>query len=148
MFTYNSTIHAATKFQPHELLYGYPVEAPHTLSRTPQPCYNYEDYTFELRKKLQESSSLARENLIINKEKSKETYDKNQYDININVGDKVLLKDHNQKGKLNPKWKGPYTVTDIHDNENISILRGRKEVRIHKNKFSLTMIIIKMLSIL
>lgn len=71
MFTYNSTVHSATKFQPHELLYGYPAEVPHTLSREPQPFYNYDDYTFELRKKLQKSSLLARENLIVNKEKSK-----------------------------------------------------------------------------
>jgi len=51
----------------------------------------------------------------------------------MNVGDKVLLKDHNQKGKLNPKWKWPYSVISIHDIENVSILCGRKEVKIHKN---------------
>lgn len=67
MFVYNSTIHTATGFQPHELLYGYPVEVPHTLNRAPQPCYNYEDFSFELRRKLQESHSIARDRLITKK---------------------------------------------------------------------------------
>lgn len=137
MFTYNSTIHSTTKFQPYELVYGYPVEVPHTLTRMPQPCYNYEDYTFELRRKLQESSLLARENLITNKTKSKTLYDKNQHEIVINVGDRVLLKNHNQNGKLNSKWKGPYVVTEIHNNENVTILRGRKEIKVHKNELKI-----------
>lgn len=118
-------------------MYGYPLEVPHTLTRAPQPCYNYEDYTFELRKKLQESSLLARENLITNKTKSKTSYDKKQHEIIINVGDKVLLKNHNQKGKLSSKWKGPYSVTDVQDNENVTILRGRKEIRVHKNELNI-----------
>lgn len=137
MFTYNSTIHTTTKCQPHELVYGYPVEVPHTLTRAPEPCYNYNDYTFELRRKLQESSLVARENLITSKTRSKKSYDKDQHEIVINVGDKVLLKDHNQKGKLSPKWKGPYPVIEIHNNENVSILRGRKEVKIHKNELKI-----------
>lgn len=77
---------------------------------------------------------IARKNLLKNKEKSKVSYDKKQHDIVINVGDKVLLKEHNQKGKLGAKWNGPYTVISLHDNENVSIQRGRKEVKIHKNE--------------
>lgn len=103
MFVYNSTTHTATGFQPHELVYGYPIEVPHSLSRTPQPCYNYEDYTNELRQKLQESFALARDRLIIKKNKSKTRYDEKQYELIVNVGDKVLLKDHNHTGKLNPR---------------------------------------------
>lgn len=105
MFTYKSTVHTTTKCQPHKLVYGYPVEVPHALIRAPEPCYNYDDYTFELRRKLQESALVARENLITSKTKSKTSYDKNQHEIVINVGDKVLLKNHNQNGKLGSKLK-------------------------------------------
>ncbi|KAL4156031.1 hypothetical protein QTP88_000066 [Uroleucon formosanum] len=137
MFVYNSSIHATTGYQPYELVYGRQVEVPHSLSRNPQPCYNYDDYNFELRKKLQESHKLARDKIIKTKEKAKTNYDKNERSININVGDKVLTKDHTQKGKLSPKWKGPFEVINIHDNQNVSIQRGNKEVKIHKNELKI-----------
>lgn len=137
MFVYNSTIHTATGFQPHELVYGYPIEVPHSLSRVPQPCYNYEDYTNEMRQKLQESCALARDRLVDKKNKSKTQYDKKQHELIVNVGDKVLLKDHIHTGKLNPRWLGPFTVTSLHDSENVSILRGRKEIKVHKNELKI-----------
>lgn len=137
MFVYNSTPHTTTGFQPHELVYGYQVEVPHSLSRTPQPCYNYEDYTSELRQKLQESCALARDRLVEKKTKSKTQYDKKQHELIVNVGDKVLLKDHIHTGKLNPRWLGPFAVISLHDNENVSIQRGRKEVRVHKNELKM-----------
>lgn len=116
---------------------GRQVEVPHSFSHNPQPCYNYDDYNFELRKKLQESHKLARDKIIKTKEKAKTNYDKNEHSININVGDKVLTKDHTQKGKLSPKWKGPFEVISIHDNQNVSIQRGRKKVVIHKNELKI-----------
>jgi hypothetical protein len=134
MFTYNSTVHSSTKFQPHELVYGHSLEVPHTLSRNPQPYYNYEDYTFELRRKMQKSSLISRENLINNKEKAKIGYDKNRNEIKIDVGDKVFIKNHVRKGKLSPKWLGPYEILSLEENENVLIKRGRREVRLHKNE--------------
>jgi transposase InsO family protein len=64
MFVYNSSVHTATGFQPHELVYGYPIEVPHTLSKISQKSYKYEDYTNELRQKMQESFKLAKDRLI------------------------------------------------------------------------------------
>jgi len=110
---------------------------PHTFTRAPEPCYNYDDYTFALRRKLQESALIAWENLITSKTKSKTSYDKDQHEIVLNVGEKVLLKNHNQNGKLGSKWNGPYPVTEIHNNENVFILRGRKEIKIHKNEVNI-----------
>lgn len=137
MFVYNSTTHTAIGFQPHELVYGYSIEVPHTLSRSPQPCYNYEDYTSELRHKLQESFVIARNRLLDKKHKAKMQYDKKQVELNVNVGDKVLLKSHTQTGKLNPKWLGPYEITCLYDNENVSIRRGKKEVYVYKNELKI-----------
>lgn len=37
MFVYNSTPHTTIGFQQHELVYEYPVEVPHSLSRMPPP---------------------------------------------------------------------------------------------------------------
>lgn len=137
MFVYNSSIHSTTGYQPYELLYGRPVEVPHSLSQSPQPCYNYDDYNMEMKQKFQESHEMARRNVIKQKEKSKRTYDQNQQDINVSIGDKVLIKNNSRKGKLSPKWKGPFIVSDVHSNENVSILRNNKKVKIHKNELKL-----------
>lgn len=134
MFVYNTTVHTTTKHQPYELIYGFSASIPHTLSRTPQPRYNYDDYVFELKQKLQESHKLARENILVSKEKSKEIYDQNRHEINFNVGDRVWIKNHQPKGKLSPKWLGPYLVTQLEDNENVIIQKERKEVKIHINE--------------
>ncbi|KAF0751359.1 THAP domain-containing protein 2-like, partial [Aphis craccivora] len=65
--------HTTNKYQPYELIYGFPASIPHTSSRTPQPRYNYDDYVFELKQKFQESHKQSRENILLSKEKSKPT---------------------------------------------------------------------------
>jgi hypothetical protein len=87
---------------------------------------------------MQETSLIARENLLNNKEKTKIEYDKNRNEIKIDVGDKVLIKNHVlRKGKLSPKWLGPYEILSLEENENVLIKRGRKEIRLHKNELKL-----------
>lgn len=137
MFVYNTTVHTTTKYQPYELVYGFPASIPHTLSRNPTTSYNYDEYAAELKQKLQESHKIVRDTIISSKEKSKEKYDKNNCQIEVNVGDKVWIKNHKQKGKLAQKWLGPFPVISLHENENISIQRGRKEIRLHKNEIKI-----------
>lgn len=137
MFVYNTTVHTTTNYQPYELVYGFPASVPHTLSRTPSVVYNYDDYAVEIKQKLQESHRIVRDTIISSKEKSKEKYDINNCQLEVNVGDKVWIKNHNQKGKLGSKWLGPFPVTSLHENENISIQRGRREVRLHKNEIKI-----------
>jgi len=137
MFVYNTTIHTTTNHQPYELVYGFPAIVLHTLSRTPQVRYNYDDYTYELKQKLQESYKTARNNKLNNKEKTKKKYDQEQQQISVEIGDLIWVKNHQQKGKLGPKWVGPYSVIKLHNNDNITIQRGRKEVKLHKNEIKL-----------
>ncbi|VVC31266.1 Envelope fusion protein-like, partial [Cinara cedri] len=99
--------------------------------------YNYEDYIYELKQKLQETYKTARDNIINSKEKSKGKYDQGQQQIHIEVDDQVWVKNHQQKRKLGPKWVGLYSVIQLHGNENITIQRGRKEIKLHKNEVKL-----------
>jgi len=70
-FGYNSTIHTSTNYQPYSLVYGRTLEIPIKLKCEPEPRYNYDDYVYELKQKLQESHKIAKERLIQTKIKSK-----------------------------------------------------------------------------
>ncbi|KAL4084029.1 hypothetical protein QTP88_029345 [Uroleucon formosanum] len=133
LFAYNTTIHTATNYQPYALVYGREIDIPVKLKYNPEPRYNYDDYIYDLKYKMQLAHQAARERLINRKIKSKKQYDKKEHNRNYNVGDLVLLKDNIQKNKLSPLWKGPYEVLDVLDTENITISRNRKQVTVHKN---------------
>lgn len=138
-FCYNRTVHTSTDFTPYELLFGRKPNIPSTLTKEPEPQYNYDNYVFDLKKIMQETHKIARDNLIKKKENNKEYYDKTENPITLHIGDKILLKDQNKKNTLAQNWIGPYEVIIVHNNENITIKKGRKDYRTHINnvkKFS------------
>lgn len=132
-FVYNSTEHTATGYQPYALLYGKELDIPVKLKANPEPRYNYDDYLYDLKQKLQEAHKIARERLVKRKVKSKNYYDKKEHTEELKIKDLILLKDHTQRNKLSPLWRGPYEILDILDSENIIILRNRKHVTVHRN---------------
>jgi len=136
MFCHNSTVHSATNFQPYELVYGNKLTVPNSFTRTPEPQYNYNDYCHELKKNMQEAHQLAKAQLQSSKIESKNRYDQTHKALKINPGDKVMMQEKQNKGKLAPKWLGPYTVIDSHpDSPNLTILKKNKPVKLHKNLF-------------
>lgn len=133
MFVYNSSVHSSTGKQPYELLYGKTLLVPNSLTKAPEARYNYDDYQTELKQKLRESHQIARERLIQKKQKTKLDYDQTARSVDIHVGDRVLLQDKARKGKLSAKWLGPYQVLELNCNDNVTILRGKKKTKVHKN---------------
>lgn len=65
-------------------------------------------------------------------QKARTIYDKNERNIQVHIGNKVLIKYYERKGKLSSKWKGTFEVIGVHDNENVSIQRSGKKIIIHK----------------
>lgn len=134
MFCHNSTVHTATNFQPYQLIYGHEITIPTSLNREPEPQYNYNDYYFGTKRKLQESHELAKTHLQNNKTKSKLQYDSKLTPLNIIIGDKVMVEEKASKRMLAPKWRGPYTVIDVRsDSPNVTILKRNKPVVFHRN---------------
>lgn len=91
VFAYNSTPNSNTKFSPFELYFGSKPNTPSSMNKNPDVIYNYDDYYFELKNKLQTMQKMARQNLIESKNESKKYYDKYTNELVLNFGDKVLI---------------------------------------------------------
>jgi hypothetical protein len=137
MYVYNTTSHTATGYTPFELVYGFQSILPSTLHETPSTQYSYDDYVLELKNRLQTAHSVARQKLIIAKTKSKEYFDKDSQEFQVNIGDKVLLYDETvrrgRSRKLSAQWIGPYEVIEV-DRVNAIIKKGRRVQKVHINR--------------
>jgi transposase InsO family protein len=137
VYVYNTTVHTTTAYTPFELVYGFKSEVPSALRETPNIQYNYGDYLTELRGRLQSAHEVARQKLILSKERSKEHYDKNSETFEIQTGQKVLLFDETvrrgRSKKLSPQYVGPYDVLAV-DGVNVTIKKGRTTQKVHVNR--------------
>jgi len=97
LFVYNSTEHTSTNFQPYELLYGKELNILVNLKSNPEPRYNYDDYLYDLKQKMQKSHKISKERLIKKKIKSKTNYGNNIHSEELHVKDSILLRDNTQR---------------------------------------------------
>jgi len=74
MYCHNSSVHTSTGFQPYEFVYGYPLKIPNSLSRKPEPQYNYQEYQFEMKRLMQETHQMVIKKQTKSKQKSRELY--------------------------------------------------------------------------
>ena len=138
-FVFNTTPHTSTGFTPHELLFGRKPNIPGMLQKdAPDKQYNYDSYVKELQSRLQSSYQVARSNLEIQKERSKEYHYRNVNTPLFTIGDKALL--HDQKvrrgrsAKLCSPYIGPYEIIDIDDvNVTLKLPRNRT-LKVHANR--------------
>jgi hypothetical protein len=105
MYVYNTTVHTATGYTPFELVFGFQSTLPSTFHETPNPQYNYDDYVMELKSRLQTAHDVARQKLVTAKQKSKEYFDTKAKEIQIDIGDKVLLYDETVRRGRSKKIK-------------------------------------------
>jgi len=68
---YNTAEHSATGFIPFELLFGRPSTLPSALKKPPELQYNYDDYSSELKGRLQMVHQRAHKNLVQSKVKAR-----------------------------------------------------------------------------
>lgn len=131
-FTFNTTVHTETRYQPFELVFGKSCNLPSSLSDRIDVLYNPDNYVLELRYRLQKASNDARKNLIKSKDLRKVKYDENSKEINFVKDDLVLIK--NESGnKVEKLYNGPYKVLEDLG-PNVKIVKDNKIEIVHKNR--------------
>lgn len=88
MFSYNTSMHEATQFTPHELIFGKPARIP-TSYPPARNLATYGTYIAELATRLNEIRKLTRTNLHQAKIRSKQYYDRTVHPENFKIGDFV-----------------------------------------------------------
>lgn len=76
LFVHNTTPHSATKYTPHELVYGVKAEIPTNIKSVEKITYNYDDYANLLRNRIYHANKIARDNTMREKEQRKGEFDK------------------------------------------------------------------------
>jgi len=61
---------------------------------------------------MQEMHQMVAEQQTKSKQKLQERYDRTAFPLQINEGDKVIVHEKANKGKLTPKWLGSLTVVE------------------------------------
>ena len=89
MFSYNTSVHEATKFTPYELLFGRRARISSSMLNPELEDDTYDDYVTALSNKLAALHKITEENMIKAKIRSKRYFDKNIKEQEINTKDYV-----------------------------------------------------------
>lgn len=139
VFSYNISCHTATGYSPFELVYARICELPTEITNKRHVTYNYESYVDELRNKMKTYHDLAKENLIKAKETNKKFYDKSRdkQTLSLNKNDLVLILKPKKNFKFEAPYDGPYRVIKEIGLVTVLIQKGKKTVKIHKDRLKL-----------
>lgn len=133
-FSYNNTIHSATGYSPHMLVFGYEIELPSSINRQ-RPEYNYDSYRHELLTQLKDAWQRARAMIEQRKIENKKRYDaKKHTDLILKRNDLVLLIGEKRKNKFDNKYDGPFRVEEAISSAVTKIKKGKKSVIVHNDK--------------
>lgn len=134
-FVYNTTPHSDTEFTPFELIFGRTANLPQDIFKNKiELVYNIENYYTELKYKLQKSNEIAKERLILEKQKRQAELNKNINPISIDIGDLVYITNENRK-KLEPHYIGPFVIKRVDPcNCKIKNQQTKKQTIVHKNR--------------
>lgn len=135
-YCYNTTPSTAMDgYSPFELVYGKSA-APFSSvnTRRVDPIYNIDDYSTEMKTKLQHAHIRVRNYLDKYKIRNKKLFDKKANPIDIKINDLVLITDE-ARHKLDPLFNGPFIVKNINNcNVTLEDRNKLKEFVIHKNR--------------
>ena len=147
-FAYNTTINKATGYSPYYLMFGrsprLPIDLmfdiePHEVGENIQ--IPYRKFVENWEKSMQQAFEIVRGHTQKCGNRNKQCYDKKIHGVEISIGDRVLLRNHKEKGgtgKLRSHWEDTvYLVTEI--NPNVPVYTIKPEIgnkpgkKVHRN---------------
>lgn len=133
-FCYNTSYHTSLnhKYTPFELVFGRKCNEIEFLNDPIQPIYNIDSHIKLMKNTLQQAHEKARKFIDLMKIKNKKLYDNKINQIELNIGDLILVKKE-PYDKFKPIFSGPYKVRKIED-QNIVIEINKNDYKIHKNR--------------
>ncbi|CAF1558610.1 unnamed protein product [Adineta ricciae] len=135
VFAYNTGIHSTTGYAPYELLFG---REPRLSTDQPPSTFTFRkpnDYYEQLKKSMMIIHRNARRKMTDKQQQYKKRYDTQRKDPHYSINDRVLIRKHGLKNKLDPK----YSVTPqiiVRDQHPVYIVQDESthvETRVHVN---------------
>nr|KAI8738399.1 hypothetical protein BgiMline_025302 [Biomphalaria glabrata] len=127
-------------YSPYQIIYGSHPRGPLEILRQTWTKEHLDEevksaskYVQDLRGRLHEVRSMARENLLKARKRQGRYYNQRAKERSLNVGDKVLLLLPKSTNKLQICWQGPFEVTKKVSPTNYVIKMGHKEKLYHIN---------------
>lgn len=140
-FSYNVQTHEGTLYSPYQLVFGTIAREPSTEAiRDEEQLLTYDNYITNLVTRLRSLQTIARENLLNSKFKSKKYYDRNVNELNLKKGDFVFLLSGPKPKKLQPHYSGPFRILDVLEDGNIKIEVKKKIKIVHPNRLKFSKI--------
>ena len=132
LFVYRTTKHSTTKLSPYEILFGQNPAPLHFPTPPINTVHDPHDYSSQLQRKLLELKELVEANIVEATSKQTEYY-KGHEPVKLSVGQQVLLDDPT-KGKLDPRWTGPWEVEEFKEPSTVKIRMGTSTRTVHINR--------------
>lgn len=111
LFNYNTSFHEALKMTPYEVVFGVKPRTP--LNLQPRDPISQQEAREAIRSAVATNMEEARR-------AQKYFYDRRRKEAKYEVGDKILIRNHNlsrdQGRKLQEKWIGPAIIIKVHSN--------------------------------
>ena len=133
--SYNTSIHEGTHYSPYELIFGRMARLPsNEILDDEDQLLTYDDYLTRLITHFHKIQTLAHQNLVTAKIRSKKYYDRKIHPQEFNVGDSVYVLNEPKGGKFGNQYNGPYEIIEILEKGNAKILVKNKPRVVHSNK--------------
>ena len=133
LFLYRTTKHATTGLSPYEILFGFNPPSLLTPSLpsavTPEPT----EYSARLKCKLLELREMVDANIVESAERQRQSYRGSETRVKLRSGQQVLL-NNPTKGKLDPRWTGPWTISDLKGPSTVLLRMGTTKCAVHINR--------------